>query len=136
MKHELNYGHILDRQEKFVQVLRRAQSIEILHSAKGNVAQVKLTDVRKSKTVVHYFEAEGMIKGDIRHAVEITDNIIKKLVTPKTNFQLKVVKDDKTNELCKGVQLHADSLYLVVDDFDVLMDVKVQLDDKNRMCNY
>ncbi len=139
---EITYGHIKDEKKEFITALKKSNSLVLFHCKDEGISRIKLIEEKNpysknSYSIDHYFEADKIIRGDnCRHIVDISRHIIKKLITPKIDFDFLVYKDAKTNELCKNNGLHADAIYLNVGTFELLFDVSVNLDNSARIINY
>ena len=67
----------------------------------------------------------NLIRGtkNLRTSFNIENNLIKKILKPKSEFHFKVWADSHTNQYVKDCSLHSDSVRLIVGDYEMLLDV-------------
>lgn len=119
---------------EFCKLLKKANDLVLIKN--DTEETIRLIIDYKGVTFAHNFNAKGLIKySHIRHVVYIERNIIKKLIKPKTEFYFNVHKDAKRNQYHEKNNLHSDAVYLVIGEYEMLLDVQTCEDNSARMIN-
>lgn len=133
----INHGHIKNCPTQFSKELKKSKTLVLFYCKEKSIAQIKLIEEKKQYKIDHFFDADGLIKGDdCRYSQNIDRHIIKKLVTPKAEFSFQVWADGYSSNVTKDANLHSDIILLHVGDYEMLFSAQTCLDNSARMTNY